>query len=162
MGIKMESIPRPGVVKEETAQADLALVEEMADLALAVPVLVLQADQKQTVLVTGHAGFIGFHTAKALLERGDKVIGLDSLNTHYDSRLKRERLTMLEEIAKATGSRYNNIQADLCDGYSLDECLETYKVQRVIHLAGQTDKFLSSDNPTGCVQNNINGFVDRI
>ena len=161
--IKMEAVPGPDQLKTAAIPElePLAAVAD-AELEAANPLLIKKARQKQTVLVTGHAGFIGFHTAKALLERGDKVIGFDSLNSHYDTRLKRERLTMLEEIAKATGAKYHTVRADLCDGKELHECLEAYKVQRVIHLAGQTDKFLSSENPTSCVQNNINSFVSLL
>ncbi|HEX4879914.1 MAG TPA: NAD-dependent epimerase/dehydratase family protein [Limnobacter sp.] len=142
-----------------TASAQPLPVQSMAELQEIDPKSLKQADQKQTVLVTGHAGFIGFHTAKALLERGDKVIGIDSVNTHYDTRLKRERLAMLDELAKATGSKYHSVRADLCDTSALNDTLEHYKVQRVIHLAGQTDKYLSQDKPGECVQNNINAFV---
>lgn len=159
MGIRMEALPGPDQLKDVAAPNTEELQTELAELAAVVPTLVKQARQKQTVLLTGHAGFIGFHTAKALLERGDKVIGFDSMNSHYDTRLKRERLLMLDEIAKVTGAKYHTIRADLCDSKALHECLETYKVQRVIHLAGQTDKFLSNENPTECVQNNINSFV---
>ena len=160
MQVKMEAVPGPDQLKTAAipeVQPSPAVAD--AELEASNPMLLKQARQKQTVLVTGHAGFIGFHTAKALLERGDKVIGFDSMNSHYDTRLKRERLAMLEEIAKATGSKYYTVRADLCDNTELHECLETYKVQRVIHLAGQTDKFLSSENPSACVQSNINGFV---
>ncbi|MEW6206174.1 MAG: NAD-dependent epimerase/dehydratase family protein [Pseudomonadota bacterium] len=136
--------------------------QEMGELEATGPLKIKQADQKQTVLVTGHAGFIGFHTAKVLLERGDKVIGIDSVNTHYDTRLKRERLGMLDELAKATGSKYHSVRADLCDSQAINETLEAYKVQRVIHLAGQTDKYLSQDKPAECVQNNINAFVSLL
>ena len=162
MATKMEAFPAPDQLKNAAPKPLELQTEELAELEAVDPGLIKQARQKQTVLVTGHAGFIGFHTAKALLERGDKVIGFDSLNSHYDTRLKRERLTMLEEIAKATGAKYHSVRADLCDGKELHECLETYKVQRVIHLAGQTDKFLSSENPTSCVQNNINSFVSLL
>jgi UDP-glucuronate 4-epimerase len=159
MVIKMEAFPAPEKLTAVVPDSETMQTAELAELAQVAPGLVKAADQKQTVLVTGHAGFIGFHTAKALLERGDKVIGFDSLNTHYDTRLKRERLNMLDEIAKATGAKYHTVRADLCDGKALNDCLETYKVQRVIHLAGQTDKFLSEDRPVECVQNNINSFL---
>lgn len=141
------------------AASPAAVASEMAELQGIDPKGIKQADQKQTVLVTGHAGFIGFHAAKALLERGDKVIGIDSVNAHYDTRLKRERLTMLDEVAKLTGSKYHCVKADLCDGTVLTDTLEQFKVQRVIHLAGQTDKYLSSSQPLSCVQNNINAFM---
>ncbi|WP_370260698.1 NAD-dependent epimerase/dehydratase family protein [Limnobacter sp.] len=159
MPIKMEAVPGPDQLKAATPQKDSLQTAEMAELEAVGPDQIKQAGQKQTVLVTGHAGFIGFHTAKALLERGDKVIGFDSMNSHYDTRLKRERLAMLEDIAKATGSKYHHVRADLCEPGPLQECLETYKVQRVIHLAGQTDKYLSHEKPAECVQNNINAFV---
>jgi UDP-glucuronate 4-epimerase len=159
MGIKMEAFPAPDRLQSIALNTEELQTEQLADLEGVDPGLIKQAGQKQTVLVTGHAGFVGFHTAKALLERGDKVIGFDSLNNHYDTRLKRERLTMLEEIAKVTGSKYHTVQADLCIGKEVHECLETFKVQRVIHLAGQTDKFLSNENPIECIQNNINSFV---
>src|SRR5688572_28776442 len=123
MATKMELIPGPDKLSPSTAAApsDVLAVqtEEMANLQALGPNLVKQARQKQTVLVTGHAGFIGFHTAKALLERGDKVIGFDSMNSHYDTRLKRERLSILDEIAKATGAKYHTEQADLIDGHAL-------------------------------------------
>lgn len=163
MSIRLEGIPGADEIKSAVSQPETTtVVVELAELEAVGPLLYKQAGQKQTVLVTGHAGFIGFHVAKALLERGDKVIGIDSMNTHYDTRLKRERLAMLDEIAKATGTRYKNIRGDLIDKSTLFDCLETYKVQRVIHLAGQTDKFLSSESPQACVQNNINAFVSLL
>lgn len=158
----MEAFPAPDQLENAVPKTEELQTKALAELEAAGPNLIKQARQKQTVLVTGHAGFIGFHTAKALMERGDKVIGFDSLNSHYDTRLKRERLSMLDELAKATGSKYHTVRADLCDRTELHECLEAYKVQRVIHLAGQTDKFLSNENPTGCVQNNINSFVSLL
>jgi UDP-glucuronate 4-epimerase len=162
MLVRMEGFPNPDQLKEAVKVPEAVTMTEQAVLQEAGPDLIKRTRQKQTVLVTGHAGFIGFHVAKALLERGDKVIGMDSLNTHYDTRLKRERLTMLDEIAKATGSIYTTIRADLCDSHALLDCFETYKIQRVIHLAGQTDKYLSQDNPAECVQNNINSFVSLL
>lgn len=162
MSIRLEGLPGADEMKGATSQPETTTATEYAELEAVGPLRFKQAGQKQTVLVTGHAGFIGFHVAKALLERGDKVIGIDSLNTHYDTRLKRERLAMLDEIAKATGSRYKNIRGDLVEKSVLSDCLETYKVQRVIHLAGQTDKFLSSESPQACVQNNINAFVSLL
>lgn len=159
MAIKLEGLPGTDDLQEAIAEPEAAEVTEYAELQQTGPLMLKKAGQKQTVLVTGHAGFIGFHVAKALLERGDKVIGIDSLNTHYDTRLKRDRLSILEEIAKATGSKYNSIRGDLVDKSLLVDCLETYKVQRVIHLAGQTDKYLSQECPTQNVQNNVNAFV---
>ncbi|MDX1668119.1 MAG: NAD-dependent epimerase/dehydratase family protein [Limnobacter sp.] len=159
MAIKLEGLPGGNELREAASQPETAEVTEYAELQQMGPLLMKRAGQKQTVLVTGHAGFIGFHVAKALLERGDKVIGIDSLNTHYDTRLKRDRLAMLEELSKACGSRYKNIRGDLTDKSVLTDCLETYKVQRVIHLAGQTDKYLSQESPIQTIQNNINAFV---
>jgi UDP-glucuronate 4-epimerase len=159
MDIRMEAIPGANGLGTADPVADGVLVTEQSELEGVGPQRNHQTRHKQTVLVTGHAGFIGYHTAKALLARGDKVIGLDFLTPHYDTRLKRERLTMLDEVAKQTGSKYHNIRADLCEGTALLDCLETYKVQRVIHLAGQVDKYLSTEKPIECLQNNIHAFM---
>jgi UDP-glucuronate 4-epimerase len=65
------------------------------------------------VLVTGNAGFIGFHTAKRLLERGDSVVGIDVVNDYYDPALKQARLKALDEIAARSRGSYRFIRADL-------------------------------------------------
>ena len=159
MNIRMEAIPRPDGLKDVLPAAQGVSVLAHAELEGEGPSRLQHARHKQTVLVTGHAGFIGFHVVKALLERGDTVIGFDSLNTHYDTRLKRERLAMLGVLSKQIGATYQAVKADLCDSKALHTCLAELKVQRVIHLAGQTDKYLSSEKPMECVRNNVNAFL---
>lgn len=159
MVTRLNSTPDSDDANQITQDTDTPTVREYAELEEIKPSYVKKADQKQTVLVTGHAGFIGFHVAKALLERGEHIVGIDCLNTHYDIRLKRERLAILDELAKATGGTLVNINADLTDKSALDACFANNKVQRVIHLAGQTDKFLSNGTSQSCIQNNINAFA---
>ena len=74
------------------------------------------------VLVTGNAGFIGFHTAKRLLERGDSVVGIDVVNDYYDPALKQARLKALDEVAARSRGSYQFIRADLADRRTLDAC----------------------------------------
>ena len=112
------------------------------------------------VLVTGNAGFIGFHTAKRLLERGDSVVGIDSVNDYYDPSLKEERLKILEETAKTTGSEYNFIRANLADLNLVLSCFQKNKFDRVIHLAAQAGVRYSLENPHSYVESNIIAFTN--
>ncbi len=89
------------------------------------------------VLVTGHAGFIGFHTAKALLERGDQVVGFDVVNDYYDPKLKEARLNILEDTARKTNAGYHFIRANLADQAAVKACFAEHAFDRVIHLAAQ-------------------------
>lgn len=89
------------------------------------------------VLVTGHAGFIGFHTAKALLERGDDVVGFDVVNDYYDPKLKEARLNILEDTARKTNAGYHFIRANLADQAAVKACFAEHAFDRVIHLAAQ-------------------------
>ena len=67
------------------------------------------------VLVTGNAGFIGFHVARRLIERGDEVVGIDAVNDYYDPALKEARLSLLAEAAGRQGASYRFIRGDLAD-----------------------------------------------
>lgn len=111
-------------------------------------------------LVTGNAGFIGFHTAKRLLERGDSVVGFDSVNSYYDPSLKEARLRMLEETATKTGSEYLHIRANLADQAAVEGCFAQHQFDRVIHLAAQAGVRYSLTNPRAYVESNIDGFVN--
>jgi UDP-glucuronate 4-epimerase len=103
------------------------------------------------ILVTGAAGFIGFHTAKALLDRGDQVLGLDNLNDYYDPSLKEARLT---QISGREGFEF--VKADLCDRQALDRAVQA--CDRVIHLAAQAGVRYSIDNPAAYIESNLVGF----
>jgi UDP-glucuronate 4-epimerase len=112
------------------------------------------------ILVTGNAGFIGFHTAQRLLERGDSVVGFDVVNDYYDPALKEARLELLEEAAKRTGSQYRFVRADLADQRAVDDCFAEHAFDRVIHLAAQAGVRYSLENPRAYVHSNITGFVN--
>ena len=112
------------------------------------------------VLVTGSAGFIGFHLAKRLLERGDAVVGFDVVNAYYDPTLKEARLRILEETAAKTGSAYHFTRANLADQRAVDDCFTGHPFDRVIHLAAQAGVRHSIENPRAYVESNIVGFVN--
>src|SRR5271154_5446503 len=107
------------------------------------------------ILVTGAAGFIGFHTAKALLERGNVVVGLDNLNSYYDPKLKLSRLEILQSKAN-----FSFAKLDLADRYPMDALFKQEKFQRVVHLAAQAGVRYSIENPHVYVESNLNGFLN--
>jgi UDP-glucuronate 4-epimerase len=112
------------------------------------------------VLVTGNGGFIGFHLAQRLLERGDSVVGFDVVNAYYDPSLKEARLKILEATATKTGSAYQFVRADLADQRAVDDCFSRHQFERVIHLAAQAGVRYSIENPRAYVESNIVGFVN--
>lgn len=112
------------------------------------------------VLVTGNAGFIGFHTARRLLERGDEVVGFDSVNDYYDPSLKEARLAILQETANQTSSPYTFIRANLADRSAVEACFAAHKFDRVIHLAAQAGVRYSIENPHAYVESNIVAFTN--
>jgi Nucleoside-diphosphate-sugar epimerases len=106
------------------------------------------------VLVTGTAGFIGSHVALQLLERGDEVIGFDSLNDYYDVNLKKARLARFMEHPG-----YTHIHADLADRTAVENAFATHKPQRVINLAAQAGVRYAAENPHIYVASNVTGFL---
>jgi UDP-glucuronate 4-epimerase len=109
------------------------------------------------LLVTGAAGFIGFHTARLLLERGDEVVGLDSLNSYYDPALKQARLEILKDYPQ-----FRFVKADIADREAMETLFRAEKFQRVVHLAAQAGVRYSIDNPHAYVHSNITGFLQVI
>jgi UDP-glucuronate 4-epimerase len=107
------------------------------------------------ILVTGAAGFIGFHTARKLLARGDEVIGLDNLNPYYDVALKRARLTQLERE-----SRFRFLELDLAEDGAIAELFGREKFARVIHLAAQAGVRYSLEAPHTYVRSNVTGTLN--
>jgi UDP-glucuronate 4-epimerase len=112
------------------------------------------------VLVTGNAGFIGFHTVTKLLQRGDEVVGIDNVNDYYDTSLKESRLALLEKTARETGSRYTFIRGNLADMALVNQCFQYHKFDRVIHLAAQAGVRYSLENPHSYVESNIVAFTN--
>lgn len=106
------------------------------------------------VLVTGSAGFIGFHLAKRLLERGDTVVGLDHLNDYYDVSLKKARLRELENF-----SQYSHQTLSLEDREEVMALFKAEKFDRVVNLAAQAGVRYSLINPYTYVDSNITGFL---
>jgi len=109
------------------------------------------------ILVTGVAGFIGMHTTKRLLERGDEVIGIDNLNDYYDVSLKEARLA---QLSSHPGFRF--VKLDIADGAGLTALFAQEKFERVVHLAAQAGVRYSLKNPQAYVQSNLVGFVNML
>ena len=109
------------------------------------------------LLVTGAAGFIGFHTARALLGLGHEVIGIDNLNSYYDPALKEARLGILRQLE---GFRF--VQLDIADRDGMQGLFAREKPQRVVHLAAQAGVRYSIQNPEVYVQSNVTGFLNVI
>jgi UDP-glucuronate 4-epimerase len=107
------------------------------------------------ILVTGAAGFIGFHTAGRLLARGDEVVGLDNLNDYYDPALKRARL---DRLAASPGFRF--VKMDLADRAGMPELFAKEKFQRVVHLGAQAGVRYSLTNPLAYVDSNVVGTAN--
>ncbi len=107
------------------------------------------------ILVTGAAGFIGFHTAQALMARGDDVVGLDNLNAYYTVALKEARLARL-----TANSRFQFIRADCADRAAMERVFSEGPFDRVIHLAAQAGVRYSIDNPQAYIDSNITGTLN--
>lgn len=112
------------------------------------------------VLVTGSAGFIGYHVAKRLIERGDAVVGVDVVNDYYDTRLKEARLGELHVLGARQGAEYAFHRLDIADDEALRAVFQSNKFDRIIHLAAQAGVRYSLENPQAYVQSNLVGFTN--
>jgi UDP-glucuronate 4-epimerase len=107
------------------------------------------------ILVTGAAGFIGFHVARALLERGDEAVGIDNLNDYYDVTLKEARLKQL-----ARHSRFTFRKIDIADRGAVAGLFANGGFERVVHLAAQPGVRYSLENPHAYIDSNLVGFTN--
>ena len=111
-----------------------------------------------SVLVTGAAGFIGFHLSLRLLERGTPVVGFDNLNPYYDPALKQARIAQLQDTAERTGTSFQLIEADLEDRQAVETAFSTHQFKKVVNLAAQAGVRYSIENPAAYIQGNLVGF----
>lgn len=108
-----------------------------------------------TVLVTGAAGFIGFHTSRALMARGEKVVGIDNVNDYYDPTLKEARLAILEKE-----DQFDFARADIADRGAVEALLERRNdIDRIVHLAAQAGVRYSLINPYAYMHSNLDGHL---
>lgn len=110
-----------------------------------------------TTLITGVAGFIGYHMAEALLGRDEKVVGVDNLNDYYDVSLKRARLSRI-----GANPLFDFRKIDISDRFLVRELFSVLKPKTVIHLAAQAGVRYSLTNPHAYIESNINGFLNII
>ena len=115
----------------------------------------METNNKKTILVTGSAGFIGFHTAKRLLENGQIVIGADNFNDYYDPSLKEARNAILEGF-----KGYKLYRGDLSDESLVEQIFTDNKIDQICHLAAQAGVRYSLENPQVYIKSNINAFLN--
>lgn len=113
------------------------------------------SDPKKRILVTGAAGFIGFHLTMSLLKHGHEVIGLDNLNNYYDINLKKARLAILEKEPQFIFEKVN-----LADQPEIKRVFSTYRPQWVVNLAAQAGVRYSLENPYVYGESNLTGFLN--
>jgi UDP-glucuronate 4-epimerase len=106
------------------------------------------------ILVTGAAGFIGYHVSRRLLDRGEDVVGVDNLNDYYDPALKEARLRMLQ-----SSDSFRFVRADIGDREAMETLFSEYRPRRVVHLAAQAGVRYSLTNPFAYTRSNIDGFL---
>lgn len=109
------------------------------------------------VLVTGAAGFIGFHVTRCLLSEGHSVVGMDNFNDYYSVALKRDRHSLLERE-----SGYTGVEADLADFERLTAVVSEHRPERVCHLAAQAGVRYSVDHPFVYLKSNLEGFLNML
>jgi UDP-glucuronate 4-epimerase len=114
------------------------------------------------VLVTGAAGFIGFHVSRHLLARGDTVLGIDSLNDYYDVTLKHARLAKLGKNGANSNESFTFRQIDFSDHVALDAQLDDEHFDRIVHLGAQAGVRYSIKNPRAYLQANLAGHLNMI
>lgn len=106
------------------------------------------------VFITGAAGFIGFHLARFLHQRGDRVVGYDNFNPYYDVKLKRDRAEELKKMGITV------LEGDICDFEALNKAISHRQTTHLIHLAAQAGVRYSIQNPRSYIKSNVEGFLN--
>jgi len=116
---------------------------------------IIKAVVKMKILITGVAGFIGFHLANLMLRQNHQIVGVDNLNDYYEQSLKKDRLAILE-----AHKQFLFYKADLKDKPSVDKIFETHRPEYVINLAAQAGVRFSISNPYAYLDSNLTGFMN--
>ena len=117
---------------------------------------------KKRILITGAAGFIGFHVCKKLIENHQDILGLDNLNSYYDISLKEDRLAEISKISKKLNNKWKFLKIDLENTNDINKIFIDFKPNIVIHLGAQAGVRFSITNPHSYVKSNLVGFVNII
>lgn len=115
----------------------------------------MKIDYKQTVLITGVAGFIGYSVARKLLTLGVHVVGIDSFDPYYDVKLKEKRIQQI-----ANDNNFDFFQVDITDESRMDKIFASYQIDVIIHLAAQAGVRYSIENPRAYIQANVVGTLE--
>ena len=113
--------------------------------------------KNKTILITGSAGFIGFHLAKKLLDLNNKIIGIDNFNSYYDPKLKLDRNKILKKYPN-----YTFYKGDICNLAFVKRVFQKHKIDKICHLAAQAGVRYSLENPHAYIQANLVGFTNII
>ena len=110
------------------------------------------------IIITGAAGFIGYHLSKRLLVENISVIGIDNLNNYYDVKLKEARLKKLNDMPLKNGTKFKFFKEDIKNPDSINKIFEENEPDIVINLAAQAGVRYSIENPSEYIQTNLVGF----
>jgi len=112
---------------------------------------------KDKILITGCAGFIGFHLTKSLLEDGFTILGVDNINDYYDVKLKKSRLKILKD-----SKNFSFEKVDISNKKHITEIFQAFKPNKVVNLAAQAGVRYSIENPFAYLESNIIGLMQKI
>ena len=117
---------------------------------------------RNKILITGAAGFIGFHVCKKLIENNKKILGLDNINSYYEPKLKKARISEITKMTMNSNIKWEFVKADLEEKETLNQIFKSFQPNIVIHLAAQAGVRFSITNPDSYVKSNLLGFVNIV